>query len=98
MAEQISDGRGLGNKAGVTSDGGIYIADFSNRYIQRIAYNAQGLAEYIGFAAPGTAEDTALWQIRKLTYANMRVTAVNFASGDANFDKKWSLKTEYTYT
>ena len=98
MAEHIADGRGNGYKAGVTSDGGVYIAEFSNRYIQRIAYNTQGQPEYIGYAVPGTGNGALLWQIRKLTYVNMRVTAINFASGDANFDKEWDEKTGYTYS
>jgi len=98
MAEHIADGRGNGYKLGVTIDGSGFVAAYADRLIQRIAYNDQGLPEYIGYAEPGTADGAQTWQIRKLTYVNMRVTAINFASGDANFDKEWDERTGYTYT
>lgn len=51
-------------------------------YIQKIAYTAAGLPEYIGFSTPGNNAGSATWQIRKNTYnASNQITDVQFASG-----------------
>ena len=58
-------------------------------YIQRIAYNASGFAEYIGLAMPGTGDGDAGWQIKKLIYSGTNVIEINFADGEVNFNKVW---------
>ncbi len=64
----------------------------------RVAYNANGEPEYIGYARPNTAESAAAWQIKKLTYdANNDVTAIDFAGGNNEYDKVWDNRASYTY-
>ena len=71
---------------------------FESQYIQRISYNADNLAEYIGLAIPGTLDANTKWQIRKLTYSGMNVTAVNFAGGSNAFSSSWNLRATYSYS
>ena len=52
---------------------------------------------YIGEAEPGTATTDARWRIQKRTYSNRKLTKIEWASSDSNFDKKWSLRTTYIY-
>ena len=54
---------------------------------------------YIGYAEPGTGEDEAKWQIRKLEYDDYgNLVAVKFAEGTIGFDKVWNNRTSYTYS
>ncbi len=58
---------------------------------------------YIGFAKPGSADDTAAWRIQELTYSGDMVIAIKWAKSGATahdhreFNKKWSLYNTYTY-
>lgn len=46
--------------------------------------------EYIGVAAPGSASNAAVWQIRKITYSGAgKPTAIQYADGDLKFDNVW---------
>jgi hypothetical protein len=68
-------------------------------YIQRLAYNSDGMVEYIGLAVPGTLDSALSWQIRKLTYSGTNVTSIDFADGNLNFDNSWDLRvTGYLYS
>ena len=73
-----------------------YIPD----YDMKVAYDASGRQEYIGFAIPGQktlAADNA-WQIYKLVYdGSGRVTTRRYADGSDDFIKVWDDKTTYTY-
>ncbi len=53
---------------------------------------------YIGEALPGTAVATAAWRIKKITWDGNNVTNIEWASGTAKFDKKWSTRTSYVYS
>jgi len=64
---------------------------------QRIAYDGSGNAEYVGYAAPGTAEESAGWMIYKLTYSGSSPVSKKWASGTNQQDKVWSNYAEYTY-
>ncbi len=68
------------------------------KYIQRIAYEGQGLPEFIGISYPGAASSASTWQIRKLTYVGTNVVSILFASGNGNFDKVWNDKATYSYS
>jgi len=54
---------------------------------------------YIGRANPGTADGTAAWQIKKLTFdANNNITAMEFADGTNDYLKIWSDRAGYSYS
>ena len=71
--------------------------DYANILMtQRISYDGSN-AQYIGFAAAGTKEGQPLWMIQRLTYSSDLMTRREFAGGNANFDKRWTKRTEYNY-
>lgn len=53
---------------------------------------------YIGEAQPGTATSKTKWRIQKRTYSNRKLTAIEWADGDGNFDKEWDERKTGTYT
>lgn len=63
----------------------------------RLAYDASDNVEYVGIAEPGTATSAAAWQIKKLTYTDGAVTAVDFADGTNAYIKVWDDRATYTY-
>jgi hypothetical protein len=66
-------------------------------YIQRIAYNASNQVLYLGLAAPGTADASAGWQIRKFTYSETNLVSIDFADGNTKFDNAWDLRGSFSY-
>ena len=67
--------------------------------ITKLSYDASENIEYIGSAAPDSAEDDTLWKIIRLTYdASDNITGTLYAEGTDSFDKKWSLRASYTYS
>jgi YD repeat-containing protein len=76
--------------------------DYGSPFTQRID-NSGGsggtLALYIGEADPGYSVASARWRIKKLTYdASDNVSAIEWASGNLNFDKVWNSRTTYAYS
>ena len=66
---------------------------------QRIEYDANNNAIYIGRAQPGTASSAASWQISKMTYdANNNMTLLAWAGGSDNFEFVWNDRATYTYS
>ena len=67
----------------------LALPGFPDDLIQRIDY-ASATTQYIGFASPGSATSSPVWQIRRVTLdSSGRPTAVLFAGGNANFDNVW---------
>jgi hypothetical protein len=52
---------------------------------------------YIGEAAVGTSESASSWRIKRLTLANT-ITTIEWASGNALFNKKWIDRDILTYS
>jgi hypothetical protein len=65
---------------------------------QAIVYNVSNLAEYIGFTLPGTSKAEPKWLIKKLTYSGNYVTDIQFANGEAKFNKVMNSYNLYTYS
>jgi len=66
---------------------------------QRIEYDVDNNAIYVGRAQPGTANSAASWQIYKMTYdGSNNMTALNWAQGSDNFEFVWNDRTTYTYS
>jgi hypothetical protein len=53
---------------------------------------------YIGRAVPGTDAGTSLWQISRTTLAPDDDVVVEWAAGNANYDKKWNDRLTLTYS
>ena len=102
MAEVIQDGLGSGNKVAVDSNNRLWtnvsgtvaisgtIHNMSLSYKQLIDYQGKYQPVYIGLAIPSAGSETASWMIRKYIYEGDLNVATLFASGNTNFDKKWS--------
>lgn len=63
----------------------------------RVAYDGSGNAEYIGYAAPGTQENEAGWQICKMEYSSNVYQGRRWADGNNFQDKVWDSRTSYNY-
>jgi len=74
-----------------------YVQIFATQYTQKIAYNASGMAEYIGEAKPGVAAGVIGWRIKKLTYDGTNVTDIQWADSTNEFVKIWNSRLTYTY-
>jgi hypothetical protein len=79
--------------------------DASALYNQAIQYgtvgNANGKAEYVGFAAPGALTSQAKWLVKKITYdSSGRTTLVQVAHnrGDAGFNNVFDSPDTLPYT
>ena len=69
----------------------------SSQYATRV--DTEELNTYIGQATPGTADSDPLWRIKRVTEtSNGDDITVTWASGNANFDKNWQLRTSYVYS
>ena len=53
---------------------------------------------YIGEAEPGTLTSVTKWRIQKRTYVSRKLTKIEWANGDSNFDKEWDERKTGTYT
>jgi len=70
----------------------------SGSYTQRLAYNAQGMVEYIGVAQPGTVTSAASWKIRKMIYTGFNITEILWCDGDLLFDNVWDNYASLSYS
>lgn len=57
-----------------------------------------GLAVYVGIAAPGTAQATALWQCKKVLDNGSGTVAITWADGNSNFDNIATDLTALSYS
>jgi len=65
---------------------------------KRIDYDGGSDPVYVGYAAPGTAEGSAAWQIQKITYTGGLVTGIDFAGGTNDYNRVWDDRASYTYS
>ena len=64
---------------------------------ERVAYNANHLEEYHGYAPPGSTTAAAVWAISKSTYtAEMLLDKVQWANTGSD-NNKWTERLTYTY-
>lgn len=67
----------------------------------RAAFDANSRVTYQGWAYPSPSlnEDSEKWQIGLNSYdASQNLDSFKFASGNDNYDKKWSSRTTYVYS
>jgi hypothetical protein len=78
---------------------GSLITDTSPVVSRRIAYHASGQPEYIGEAIAGGTTASSIWRIKKMIFdGSDRVTAVQWADGNAEFDNEWDNYASLTYS
>lgn len=65
-------------------------------YQEVVAYDSNSQEEYRGWAAPGTAANTAQWQIRKITYTSNLETAKTWAE-HGSFTNRWDTHATADY-
>ena len=73
----------------------IDVTEYALRYDQDAA--TPTLA-YYGRAAVGSAEGSAVWQIKKITFGADGDTSTTWADGNAAFDNIWTNRAASTYT
>ena len=95
MGETIRDYEGK-YEAKVTASNALVTSDAD--HTKAVESDGNGLPIYVGWAAPGTAKTAASWQIQKLTYSGTVMTDVQWASGNADFDKIWNNRASYSYS
>jgi hypothetical protein len=59
-----------------------------------LRFDDTGTYTYVGEAAPGTAEATEAWRVKRLTNADNTIV---WADGDADFDNAWTGHAGLTY-
>lgn len=52
---------------------------------------------YIGSAAAGSAQGSAVWRIKKMVEA-AGITTITYADGDTQFDNIWTNRASLTYS
>lgn len=55
-------------------------------------------AIYIGEAAMGSGKDEAAWRIKKMTYSGDKITDVQWASGNDNYEHIWDNRASLSYS
>lgn len=74
----------------------VSISDDSTFYKPIIDESTAGTT-YIGLAAPGASQASAVWRIRKLVESSGVMTATD-ADGDSNFDNVWNDRASLSYS
>lgn len=73
--------------------------NFTNgNLIQRIEYDAQQQAIYIGWAAPGASESSAKWRITQNTWTSNLFVSSGFPGGSPAFNFVWANRASYSYS
>ena len=52
---------------------------------------------YLGYSLPGVSTASAVWKIKTLDETGSFLV-IKYASGNAKYDKKWTLRTTYVYS
>ena len=95
----IANSRGLP----LICDGIGRLATTNDLFIKNISYvasgNGAGKEEYVGYAEPGSADASAVWQIQKLVYdSNNKISTVRYADGDLKFNNIWDNRASLSYS
>jgi len=70
-----------------------------SNFIQRIDYDINSNAIYLGWAQAGSATSDSTWRIIQNTYdGSNRFTGSGFPSGSCAFNFVWDNRTTYSYS
>jgi hypothetical protein len=59
---------------------------------------ASATVTYVGKAAIGSSQASAVWQIAKITESGTTVTTVTWADGNSSFDNVWTARAGLSYS
>ncbi len=77
---------------------GTHTRLYADHLLLRLDY-ASSTVQYQGSASPGTSTASSSWQIKRLTLdSSGRITTVEFADGDANFNNSWDSRATLSYS
>ncbi len=97
MAITVDNGTLTDYSVKTTQDGSDHIQhlrpDLDAPYAVRIDEGAT--YTYIGHAAPGSAENSSVWRIKRMTNST---SAILWADGNGSFDNDWSTRASLTYS
>lgn len=65
--------------------------------LAQIVDEASSTVTYIGKAEPGSAENAAVWQIKKITISGTE-TITTWADGDAQFNNIWDNRLSISFS
>ena len=85
----------IGELSQLQVDAMAAIVEYATRYDQDAA--TPTLA-YFGKAVIASAEGSAVWQIKKMTYGSDGGINTYWADGNANFDNIWTNRAALSYT
>lgn len=85
----------IGEFAQIQVDAMAVIVEYATRYDQDAA--TPTLA-YFGKAAIASAEGSAVWQIKRMTFTTEGDINTTWADGNANFDNVWTNRAALSYT
>lgn len=88
---KVSDGT---DALAVNTDGSINTTDVI--YASRVD-DASATVTYIGKAAVGSANGSAVWQISRMTVSGT-VTTIEYADGNISFDNVWDNRAALSYS
>ena len=72
---------------------------YEEKLIMHISYDVDQNIEYIGKARPGTLDTEDEWTLLKVIYdINVNIIEILLADGNNLFNKKWSLRSTYSYS
>ena len=74
-----------------------FTLDLQDNLRQIFDYDGGSQVVYMGRAQPNATKSDSVWQIRKFTIVNSRVTETNFADGSLEFEKVWNDRTGFDY-
>lgn len=74
----------------------LMVFDCFDLLTKRETTDGQGKRQYIGYALPGTSEDSPAWAISKTIKEN-NVIKTLWADGDNEFDNVWSQRDELIF-
>lgn len=80
----------------VSYHGGIGVKNKPFSY--RAEYNADDNILYEGWAAPGSAESSDVWQLCQHTWSGGNLTATKWAQGSGGFNYQWAKRKDGSYT
>lgn len=73
------------------------IRALDNTYSQKYEYSGQDLI-YHGKASPGAPSSSPVWAIKKYTYVGGKITAIEWADGNSDFDNVWDDRAGLSYS
>lgn len=70
----------------------------SGGMVVRLAYNVNNDVEYVGYAPPGTLNNSSAWRITKYYYDGTLLSGQRYADGNLLYDNVWDNREILAYS